>query len=80
MATLELIKKAKELKELKRMAEEIQEEITALEDTIKAEMNSRNTDSLIIGEYKIKYLTVQNKRFDTTALKSAHSDRYNEYT
>lgn len=80
MSTIELTSKVRELKELKMMAEELAAEITAIEDTIKAEMNARETDELITGEYKIRWKTVVSNRFDTTAFKKTHADLYEQYT
>lgn len=46
MSTNEMTSKSRELKELKAMAEDLAAEITAIEDTIKAEMTARNTDEM----------------------------------
>ena len=46
MSTIEMDGKIKELRELRRMAEELQAEIDSLQDTIKAEMTARNVDTL----------------------------------
>lgn len=51
MSTHELQAKVRELKELKRMAEELEAEITTIEDTIKAAMGNR--EEIVAGEYKI---------------------------
>ncbi len=80
MSTIELTSKVRELKELKMMAEELAAEITAIEDIIKAEMTTRETDELITGEYKIRWKTVVSNRFDTTAFKETHADLYEQYT
>ena len=80
MSTIELTSKVKELKELKMMAEELAAEITAIEDTIKAEMTARETEELITGEYKIRWKKVVSNRFDTTAFKKTHADLYEQYT
>ena len=80
MSTIELTSKVKELKELKLMAEELAAEITAIEDSIKAEMTARETDELITGEYKIRWKKVTSNRFDTTAFKKIHADLYEQYT
>ena len=45
----ELENKVKELKELKVMAEELQAEITSIEDSIKAEMTNQNVNELQVG-------------------------------
>lgn len=80
MTTNELASNAKKSKELKRMAEELAAEITAIEDTIKQEMTARATDELITGEYKICWKEVISKRFDTTTFKKMHTDLYERFT
>lgn len=71
MSTNEMTSMIRELKELKRMAEEVAAEMTALEDQIKAEMTARGTDELVAGEYKVRWTSVQSSRFDSTAFKKA---------
>lgn len=80
MSTIELTSKVRELKELKMMAEELSAEITAIEDTIKAEMTARQTDEIIVDVFKIRWTRVTSNRFDTTAFKKTHADLYNQYT
>ena len=59
--------KVKELMELKRMKEEIEAEIAAAEDEIKAVMGSEET--LLAGAFKVDWKTVITSRIDTAALK-----------
>ena len=59
--------KVKELMELKRMKEEIEAEIAAAEDEIKAVMRSEET--LLAGAFKVDWKTVITSRIDTAALK-----------
>lgn len=80
MLTIELTSKVRELKELKMMAEELSAEITAIEDTIKAEMTARETDEIIVDVFKIRWTRVTSNRFDTTSFKKTHADLYNQYT
>ena len=61
------------------MAEELQEEITALQDDIKKEMETRGTEELIIDVFKVKWTTVISNRFDTTSFKKTHNDLYQQY-
>lgn len=74
MSTIELTSKVKELKELKMMAEELAAEITAIEDSIKAEMTARETEELITGEYKIRWKKVVSNRFDIEKLEEQLED------
>ncbi len=46
MSTIEMDSKIKELRELRRMADELQAEIDSLQDSIKAELTARNVDAL----------------------------------
>lgn len=69
MSTNEMTSKIRELKELKAMAEELAAEITAIEDTIKAEMTARNTDEMTVDVYKIRWTKVLSNRFDSSAFK-----------
>ena len=79
MSTNEMLKKVRELKELKAMADELSAEISAIEDEIKAEMDSQNVDEMIIDVFKIRYKTVQSSRFDSKSFKATHSELYNQY-
>ena len=61
-----------ELLELKRMREELEVEIMALEATIKAAMGDE--EILTAGAYKVTWTTFTSNRLDTTALKKALPD------
>ena len=74
MSTIELSSKVKELRELRRMADELQQEIDGLTDQIKAVMTERNTDTLTGDDYKITWKAVTSSRLDTAALKKAFPD------
>ena len=58
----------REYRELLRMREEITAEMEALSDKIKAAMGDHET--IVAGEYKVSYKTVQSSRLDTTAIKA----------
>ena len=59
----------KELMEIRRMKEELDTEITQLEDQIKQSMG--NEETLIAGAFKVTWKTVTSSRLDSTALKKA---------
>ena len=67
-----------ELMELKRMKEELEAEIAAAEDAIKAVMGDGET--LTAGAYKVSWKTFTSSRVDTTALKKALPDIAAAYT
>lgn len=61
--------KIRELQELKRMREELEAEITSLEDAIKSDMGER--EELTAGAYKVTWKPVKSRRIDTAAMKKA---------
>ena len=61
--------KVKELMELKRMKEELEAEITAMEDEIKFVMGTE--EILFAGAFKVSWKTFTSSRLDSTALKKA---------
>ena len=69
MSNPNLEPKIKELMELRRMKEELDNEISSIEDEIKQVMG--NEETLIDGPFKIDWKTVVSSRIDTAALKKA---------
>ena len=80
MSTNEMESKIRELRELRRMADEIAAEIETLQDAIKSEMTARNTDTLTGTDWKITWKAVTSKRFDSAAFKKTHGELYDQYT
>ena len=78
MSATEIQSKARELKELKTMKEELENEIAAIEDALKAAMGEK--EEMFCGEYKLTYQTVSTSRFDSTAFKKEHADLAAAYT
>ena len=80
MGTFELDSKIKELRELRRMADELQAEIDEITDTSKAEMTARNVDTLTGTDWKATWKAVTSNRLDSTALKKELPDIAARYT
>lgn len=78
MSVNEIIAKARELKEYKRMKEELEAVIASIEDEIKATMGE--TEEIVAGEYKITYKTVPSHRLDSKSLKAELPDIAARYT
>ena len=70
--------KVKELMELKRMKEELEAEITTLEDQIKARMGAEET--LLAGAFKVSWTTYTTNRFDSARFKKDHAELAAAYT
>ena len=78
MSANEIQSKARELKELKVMKDELEAEITALEDALKAAMGEQ--EEMLCGEYKLTYQTVSTSRFDSARFRREHADLADAYT
>lgn len=78
MSIKELESKAHELQELKRLREELETEIEAAQDAIKAAMG--DSDSITAGAYRITWKPIETARIDTKALKAALPDVVARFT
>ena len=70
--------KVHELMELKRMKEELEAEIAAAEDAIKAVMGDE--ELLTAGAFKVSWKNFISSRVDTTALKKAMPEIAAQFT
>lgn len=66
--------KVKELRELRRMQEELAAEIEAIQDELKAHMDARGMDTLLGFDWKVTWKSVTSNRLDSTALKKELPD------
>lgn len=66
--------KIKELRELRRMADELAAEIDSITDSIKAHMDAEGVDTISGTDWKVTYKAVTSSRIDTSALKKALPD------
>lgn len=75
-----IIKNVRELKELEILSKELEAEIEAVKDTLKAEMMERNLEELTADVFKIRYQTIHTNRIDTKAIKAELPDIAKRYT
>ena len=80
MCTAEINENVKELQELRRMREELDAEITALEDTLKQHMNDTGVYTIDALTGKITWLENTSNRFDSSSFKKELPDLYKRYT
>lgn len=69
-----------ELRELRRMADELATAIDTIQDTIKAEMTAAGVDVLTGSDWKAVWKPITTSRIDTTALKKALPDLAAQFT
>ena len=75
MATNEIITKLNELAELRKMADDLNAEIEA----IQTHMTEAETDTITAGAFKVTWKTVTSTRIDTTALRKDLPEIWQEY-
>ena len=73
-----IVTKVNELMELRKFAEEIQNQMDAITDEIKAYMGTEET--MMAGSYKVSWKETVSRRVDTVALKKVLGDALDEYT
>lgn len=69
-----------ELRELRRMADELAAAIDTIQDAIKAEMTAAGVDVLTSSDWKAVWKPITTNRIDTTALKKALPDLAAQFT
>lgn len=69
MCNQDLTAKIRELKELKALADDLSNEIAAVEDSIKQEMTARNAEEIRVDVYCIRWKPVTSHRLDIKALR-----------
>ena len=80
MSIIDIDSKIKELRELRRMADELTAEMESITDSIKRHMDAEGVDTLNGTDWKVTYKAVTSSRLDTTALKKALPDLTAQFT
>ncbi|MCI7020005.1 MAG: hypothetical protein Q4F81_09480 [Eubacteriales bacterium] len=80
MSKIELLAKIELLNKYEAMMEEIKAEADTIRNSIKAEMEAREVEELIAGQYIVRYTSVLSQRFDSTAFKKVMPEIYKAYT
>ena len=80
MSKIELLAKIELLNKYEAMMEEIKTEADSIRNSIKAEMEAREVEEMIAGQYIVRYTSVLSNRFDSTAFKKVMPEIYKAYT
>lgn len=80
MSKIELLAKIELLNKYEAMMEEMKTQADAIRNEIKAEMDARELEEIIAGQYIIRYTSVLSNRFDSTAFKRVMPEIYKAYT
>ncbi len=80
MTNAQIINQIRELNEYEALLEEVKAAADAIKDSIKAEMEARDTEELTVGMYTVRYTSVLSNRFDTVNFKRDFGQVYKQYT
>ena len=80
MSKIELLAKIELLNKYEAMMEEMKTQADAIRNEIKAEMDARDLEEMIAGQYIVRYTSVLSNRFDSTAFKRVMPEIYKAYT
>lgn len=80
MSKIELLAKIELLNKYEAMVEEMKAQADTIRNEIKAEMEARELEEMIAGQYIIRYTAVLSNRFDTTTFKKVMPEIYQAYT
>ena len=79
MSKIELLAKIELLNKYEAMIEEMKNEADTIRNSIKAEMEAREVEELIAGQYIVRWTSVLSQRFDSTAFKKVMPDVYKDF-
>lgn len=71
--------KLKEIKELQQMRDEIDQNITELEEQIKADMQQQNIDEIKTNLFTVRWKAITSNRFDSKSFKAENEKLYMLY-
>ena len=80
MSKIELLAKIELLNKYEAMVEEMKAQADTIRNEIKTEMDARELEEMIAGQYIVRYTAVLSNRFDTTAFKKVMPEIYQAYT
>ena len=80
MSKYELLAKVELLNKYEAMMEELRAEADSVRNSIKAEMEAREVEELVAGQYIVRWTSVLSNRFDSTTFKREHAEMYKQYT
>jgi predicted phage-related endonuclease len=80
MSKIELLAKIELLNKYEAMIEELKAEADTVRNSIKAEMDAREVEELIAGQYIVRWTSVLSNRFDSTSFKKVMPEVYKAYT
>ena len=79
MSTNEITTKIRRMKRLQAKVDDLNTEISAIQDDLKAYLTAQGTEELKAGEYRIRYAAITSNRFDSKAFRAAYDALYQQF-
>ena len=79
MTNVELVAKCHDREELKMRIKLLEEQVSAIDTELKAELDERKVDVVETGVYNIFYKLQQKNSFDSKKFKADNEELYNQY-
>lgn len=74
-----IVNRVKKLKALEAQQKEIEAQIEALKDEIKADMQERGIEQQAAGDFLIRWTTIVSSHFDSKTFQKEHAAMYSRY-
>ena len=74
-----LLAKVRRLKKLKAQQEKVDQQMKAIENEIKSEMEAKEIEEMQVDVFRIRYIEVLSNRFDNKAFKIENQELFNRY-
>lgn len=79
MSKNEILAKIEALNEWEALIEQAKKEADELRNALKEEMEAREIEELIAGQYIVRFTNITSSRFNTTAFKAEHNELYKSF-
>ena len=76
----QLVLLLKGIRDLQAQQKELDEQITYMQDMVKAHMTEVGTEAIDTGVYRVSWKTYTQNRLDTSKLKTERSDIYEQFS
>ena len=74
-----LLAKVRRLKKLKAQQEKVDQQMKAIGNEIKSEMEAKEVEEMQVDVFRIRYIEVLSNRFDNKAFKIENQELFNRY-
>ncbi len=75
----QFLEKIRKIRELEKAEKEAKKSADSLKTEIKSYMEKHDTEELDVDIFKIRYATIESRKFDSEAFRKTHGELYKQY-